>query len=150
MQIWRCIPAEDSQLSANMQRYQANTGRRKCMLLLILLIVGLIIVLIYKPRSAPAPPLPSLPRPSDISISEPNPYPYLTPSSTLDPWHIPNSGPRPDPYSDMRLNPPPPKLEDDTAAQPSRGPGPYPWPSPQGGEPELEVEIASGDQAGWF
>jgi syntaxin 16 len=32
------------------QRYQANTGRRKCILFLILLIVGLIIVLIYKPR----------------------------------------------------------------------------------------------------
>ena len=32
-------------------RYQANTGRRKCMLLLILIIVGLIIILIYKPRS---------------------------------------------------------------------------------------------------
>lgn len=32
------------------QRYQANTGRRKCILFLILIIVGLIIVLIYKPR----------------------------------------------------------------------------------------------------
>ena len=32
------------------QRYQANTGRRKCILFLVLIIVGLIIVLIYKPR----------------------------------------------------------------------------------------------------
>jgi syntaxin 16 len=33
-------------------RYQANTGRRKCILFLILIIVGLVIVLIYKPRSS--------------------------------------------------------------------------------------------------
>lgn len=32
------------------KRYQANTGKRKCILLLILIIVGLILVLIYKPR----------------------------------------------------------------------------------------------------
>lgn len=35
---------------AHDRRYQANTGRRKCILLLVLLIVGLIIILIYKPR----------------------------------------------------------------------------------------------------
>ncbi|WWC73846.1 uncharacterized protein I206_107818 [Kwoniella pini CBS 10737] len=33
------------------QRYQANTGRRKCILFLFLCILGLIIILIYKPRS---------------------------------------------------------------------------------------------------
>ncbi|WWC66037.1 uncharacterized protein I303_108659 [Kwoniella dejecticola CBS 10117] len=33
------------------QRYQANTGRRKCILFLFLCIIGLIIILIYKPRS---------------------------------------------------------------------------------------------------
>ncbi|KAK4684161.1 syntaxin 16, partial [Tremellales sp. Uapishka_1] len=33
------------------QKYQNRSGRRKCILLLILMIVGLIIVLIYKPRS---------------------------------------------------------------------------------------------------
>ncbi|ORY34566.1 t-SNARE [Naematelia encephala] len=35
------------------QRYQANTGRRRCILLLVLIIVGLIIVLVYKPRGGP-------------------------------------------------------------------------------------------------
>ncbi|GHJ89268.1 hypothetical protein NliqN6_5670 [Naganishia liquefaciens] len=33
------------------QTYQRRTGKRKCILLLILIIIGLIIVLIYKPRS---------------------------------------------------------------------------------------------------
>ncbi|TXT10615.1 hypothetical protein VHUM_02120 [Vanrija humicola] len=37
------------------QRYQSNTGRRRCILLLILIIVGLVIVLIYKPRRHAAP-----------------------------------------------------------------------------------------------
>ncbi|KDQ53483.1 hypothetical protein JAAARDRAFT_39169 [Jaapia argillacea MUCL 33604] len=32
------------------QRYQKNTGRRKCMFLLLLIIFGLILVLIFKPR----------------------------------------------------------------------------------------------------
>lgn len=61
-----------------MIRYQANTGRRKCILLLVLIILGLILVLIYKPRSTSSPitptldsPLPSteasLPPSSDIS-----------------------------------------------------------------------------------
>ncbi|KAH9978759.1 t-SNARE [Lactifluus volemus] len=39
-------------------RYQKNTGRRKCIFLLLLIIFGLILVLIFKPRrhsSAPAP-----------------------------------------------------------------------------------------------
>lgn len=31
-------------------RYQRNAGRRRCILLLVLIIVGLVIVLIYKPR----------------------------------------------------------------------------------------------------
>ncbi|RXK37502.1 syntaxin 16 [Tremella mesenterica] len=39
------------------QRYQANTGRRKCILFLVLCIVGVIIVLIYKPRSHDAIPV---------------------------------------------------------------------------------------------
>lgn len=34
------------------KRYQSNTGKRKCILLLILIIVGLILVLIYKPRGS--------------------------------------------------------------------------------------------------
>lgn len=37
------------------KRYQSNTGKRRCILLLILIIVGLIIVLIYKPRRHSAP-----------------------------------------------------------------------------------------------
>jgi syntaxin 16 len=39
-------------------RYQKNTGRRKCIFLLLLIIFGLIVVLIFKPRrhsSSPAP-----------------------------------------------------------------------------------------------
>ena len=36
-------------------RYQANTGRRRCILLLVLCIVGLIVVLVYKPRFRSAP-----------------------------------------------------------------------------------------------
>jgi syntaxin 16 len=39
-------------------RYQKNTGRRKCIFLLLLIIFGLVVVLIFKPRresSAPAP-----------------------------------------------------------------------------------------------
>ncbi|KAA1472899.1 t-SNARE [Dentipellis sp. KUC8613] len=47
-------------------RYQKNTGRRKCIFLLLLIIFGLIVVLIFKPRRhaqppSPAPPLPSSP-----------------------------------------------------------------------------------------
>ncbi|KAK8849831.1 hypothetical protein IAR55_005167 [Kwoniella newhampshirensis] len=37
------------------QKYQANTGRRKCILFLVLIIVGLIIVLVYKPRGGGPP-----------------------------------------------------------------------------------------------
>ena len=50
-----------------LRRYQANTGRRKCILLLVLIIVGLIIVLIYKPRghSSPAPPVETPSSPDD-------------------------------------------------------------------------------------
>ncbi|KAK7472580.1 t-SNARE affecting a late Golgi compartment protein 2 [Stygiomarasmius scandens] len=41
-------------------RYQKNTGRRQCIFLLILLIIGLIIVIIYKPkRHSNSQPLPS-------------------------------------------------------------------------------------------
>lgn len=32
------------------KRYQSNSGKRRCILLLVLIIVGLVIVLIYKPR----------------------------------------------------------------------------------------------------
>lgn len=39
------------------QKYQKNTGRRKCIFLLILIIFGLIVVLIFKPRRH-APPVP--------------------------------------------------------------------------------------------
>ncbi|WVW87090.1 hypothetical protein I302_109147 [Kwoniella bestiolae CBS 10118] len=41
------------------QRYQANTGRRKCILFLVLCIIGLIIILIYKPRSHSSTPIPT-------------------------------------------------------------------------------------------
>ncbi|VDB95101.1 unnamed protein product [Peniophora sp. CBMAI 1063] len=49
-------------------RYQANTGRRKCIFLLILIIVGLVLVLIFKPRrhGTPSPP------PSDLPTSDTN------------------------------------------------------------------------------
>ncbi|KAI0049837.1 t-SNARE [Auriscalpium vulgare] len=42
-------------------RYQKNTGRRKCIFLLILIIFGLVVVLIFKPRrhAAPATPTPT-------------------------------------------------------------------------------------------
>ncbi|WWC92642.1 uncharacterized protein L201_007601 [Kwoniella dendrophila CBS 6074] len=43
------------------QRYQANTGRRKCILFLFLCILGLIIILIYKPRNHTSPSIPSTP-----------------------------------------------------------------------------------------
>ncbi|KAG9009619.1 hypothetical protein FRB94_011882 [Tulasnella sp. JGI-2019a] len=36
-------------------RYQKNTGRRKCIFLLLLIIFGLILVLIFKPRRRSAP-----------------------------------------------------------------------------------------------
>ena len=48
-QTSRELVAAESELK-EAARYQANTGRRKCILFLILIIVGLIIVLIYKPR----------------------------------------------------------------------------------------------------
>ena len=55
----RCV-RDSSSLSFADSRYQANTGRRKCILFLVLCIVGLIIVLIYKPRSHPSDdPIPS-------------------------------------------------------------------------------------------
>ncbi|KAJ3792264.1 t-SNARE [Lentinula aff. detonsa] len=37
-------------------RYQKNTGRRKCIFLLLLMIFGLIIVIIYKPKHSSSPP----------------------------------------------------------------------------------------------
>lgn len=48
-QTSRELVAAESELE-EAARYQANTGRRKCILFLILIIVGLVIVLIYKPR----------------------------------------------------------------------------------------------------
>ncbi|KJA19911.1 hypothetical protein HYPSUDRAFT_1093802 [Hypholoma sublateritium FD-334 SS-4] len=41
--------------------YQKNTGRRKCIFLLLLIIVGLILVLVFKPKRHAAPPLPPVP-----------------------------------------------------------------------------------------
>ncbi|WVQ84774.1 hypothetical protein IAT38_006931 [Cryptococcus sp. DSM 104549] len=41
------------------RRYQANTGRRKCILFLVLCILGLILVLIYKPRGHSSAPVTS-------------------------------------------------------------------------------------------
>ncbi|KAF8885419.1 t-SNARE [Mucidula mucida] len=43
-------------------RYQKNTGRRKCIFLLVLIIFGLIIVIVFKPRRPSVPP-PSTPPP---------------------------------------------------------------------------------------
>lgn len=37
------------------KKYQSKSGKRKCILLLVLIIVGLILVLIYKPRRSSAP-----------------------------------------------------------------------------------------------
>jgi syntaxin 16 len=37
-------------------RYQRNTGRRKCMFLLVLLIVGTIFIIAFKPRRSSVPP----------------------------------------------------------------------------------------------
>ena len=48
-QTSRELVAAESELK-QAARYQANTGRRKCILFLILIIVGLVIVLVYKPR----------------------------------------------------------------------------------------------------
>ena len=59
-------------------RYQSNAGRRKCILFLILLIVGLVIVLVYKPRSN--------------SVTTPEP-PDQTDGIVLDP--LPEIPPRP-------------------------------------------------------
>ncbi|KAF8629671.1 hypothetical protein AX17_005610 [Amanita inopinata Kibby_2008] len=44
-------------------QYQKNTGRRKCIFLLLLIIFGLIIVLIFKPRRPHSSPPPSPPSP---------------------------------------------------------------------------------------
>ncbi|KAJ3556903.1 hypothetical protein NM688_g1765 [Phlebia brevispora] len=57
-------------------RYQKNTGRRKCIFLLLLIIFGLILVLIFKPRrhsrSEPSPPISSTsPFPSAMSEMDP-------------------------------------------------------------------------------
>lgn len=46
------------------RRYQKNTGRRRCILLLVLIIFGLIIVLIYKPRGRSKPLSEGIPSPS--------------------------------------------------------------------------------------
>ena len=42
----------------HLYRYQKNTGRRKCIFLLLLIIFGLILVLIFKPRRHHVPPSP--------------------------------------------------------------------------------------------
>ena len=57
-------------LPLQIRRYQKNTGRRKCILLLLLIIFGLIIVLIFKPKRHSA------------SHSIPAPVPIPNPSST--------------------------------------------------------------------
>ena len=51
-----------------MNRYQKNTGKRKCIFLLALVIFGLVVVLIFKPRRH-HPPL-SPPPPGGGSIAE--------------------------------------------------------------------------------
>ncbi|KAL7418114.1 t-SNARE [Mrakia frigida] len=53
--------------------YQKNTGRRKCIFLLMLICVGLVIVLIYKPRShsspSTPPPTPPIPIPTTVKVA---------------------------------------------------------------------------------
>jgi syntaxin 16 len=54
----------DTPLCPRVSSYQKNTGRRKCIFLLLLIIFGLIVVLIFKPRrhtSAPPSAPPSVP-----------------------------------------------------------------------------------------
>ncbi|KAF5316891.1 hypothetical protein D9611_003955 [Ephemerocybe angulata] len=54
-------------------KYQKNTGRRKCIFLLLLIIFGLIIVLIFKPKRHRSPPTPS-----------PSPVVSLPPQASLE------------------------------------------------------------------
>ncbi|OCF34380.1 syntaxin 16 [Kwoniella heveanensis BCC8398] len=58
------------------QRYQTNTGRRKCILFLVLSIVGLIIILIYKPRGSSSDITP-IPIPSSPSSPAYDDYPVV-------------------------------------------------------------------------
>jgi len=53
------------------EKYQKSTGRRQCIFLLVLIILGLILVLIFKPRRHSVP-------------SSPTPSPSSSPSSPLD------------------------------------------------------------------
>ncbi|ETW80628.1 hypothetical protein HETIRDRAFT_320868 [Heterobasidion irregulare TC 32-1] len=88
-------------------RYQKNTGKRKCIFLLLLIIFGLVVVLIFKPRShgAVAAPIASLaptPAPSDL------PSPSSSSSFEQQPPLAPRARPGPHPNSilDANLNPP--------------------------------------------
>ena len=80
------VAAEDELKVA--QTYQARTGRRKCILFLVLCIVGLIIVLIYKPRGHSSS-SPSSPAPSDISPS--GSASISSAASSSDPWAMPTT-----------------------------------------------------------
>jgi hypothetical protein len=54
-------------------RYQSNAGRRKCILFLVLCVVGLIIVLVYKPRSSSSPVTPEPPDQDSGVVLDPLP-----------------------------------------------------------------------------
>jgi hypothetical protein len=66
-----------------MGRYQSNAGRRKCILFLVLCVVGLIIVLVYKPRSSSSSPVTPEPPDQDAGIVL-DPLPDIPPRPGLE------------------------------------------------------------------
>ncbi|WVR07927.1 hypothetical protein IAU60_004970 [Kwoniella sp. DSM 27419] len=79
------------------RKYQANTGRRKCILFLVLCIVGLIIVLVYKPRggASSSSPVPSAPV-YDLPAESESPTATFTETTIFRPSHRPHL-PKPPP-----------------------------------------------------
>ncbi|WWD20460.1 hypothetical protein CI109_104936 [Kwoniella shandongensis] len=75
------------------QKYQANTGRRKCILFLVLLIVGLIIVLVYKPRGGDTSPTTSTPPYSSLAAISSSTTDTLTSGITTIPTPKPSRRP---------------------------------------------------------
>lgn len=73
--------ADHRRFAPTLVRYQKNTGRRKCIFLLLLIIFGLILVLIFKPRRhySASPVAPKSPGPSD---SVPSISPLQTAAAT--------------------------------------------------------------------
>jgi len=64
-------------------RYQKNTGRRKCIFLLLLIIFGLILVLIFKPKRHHSVPPPSVDTSNPASPIAGSPLSSSTPSPAL-------------------------------------------------------------------